>query len=1291
VGKMSGSRAGFLKFAVPLALLGAGVLAAGFSYYRHQIVSAHAEAGRHVSSIADLKVDQIATWREERLADGRFFYANPLMGGAAREMVEAPSPRARAGVLHWINPLKENHDYSAIFLLDKSGNLRLALGTSRGPLEGPDLVLSSQVVASRQVAMSDIHFLADGTSPHLDVAVPLREGDAPGAPVFGVLLFRIDPDIRLFPVIQEWPIDSPTAETLLVRRDGDQVVFLNSLRHYGGAPLNLRIPLTDTSLPAVRAVQGESGIVTGRDYRHVPVIAAIRTVPGSPWYVISKIDVAEIERPVREHAVPLFGLVTLLLVGMGAIAFLYAGQQSTQSALQTLQAEAERRALTEHLDLLARYANDIILLAGPDGRIVEANDRAVAAYGYPLATLRGLPLRDLNAPMDAAVAQAMLDGAPDGSGTVFESVHRRNDGSTFPVEVSARMIDGEGRRYVQAIVRDITERRASEEHIARLNRAHSVLSHSNQAIVRLHDRQKLFDEACRIGVEDGGLRLAWIGLNATGTDAILPVAIAGHDDGYVGLARISIASEPQGRGPVGTSFREARPAVSRDIATDPAMAPWRDRALERGYRSCASFPLVLSGKPVGVLVLYSSEVNAFDAEEVKLFDELAADLSFAMETLDKDARRVVVEAALQGSERRNQAFIENSFDLITILDADATMRFQSPSIERILGYRAEELIGVSVFEYLHPDDIPRVAAAFEEGLSDEGNTATVEYRFRHKDGSWRVFEATGRNLLHEPGFQGILVNSWDITARRTAEDALRLRSGALEAAANGVVITNIDGAIVWVNSAVTRLTGYTESELIGQNPRLLKSGRQDEAFYRELWATIVSGSTWHGEVTNRRKDGTLYEEELSITPVRDASGSISHFVAIKQDITGRKASEAALLDANGRLQKALADLKSAEGQVIQQERLRALGTMASGVAHDFNNALVPILGFSELLLHHPDFLQDGDKARRYLQSMNTAANDAARVVSRLREFYRHRDADEAFTAVNLDRLVQEAVTLTQPRWKNQAEADGVEIKVVTDLREVPSIVANSAELREAMTNLIFNAVDAMPRGGTLTLRTRVDGARAVVEIVDDGIGMTEETRRRCLEPFFSTKGEHGTGLGLSMVYGIVQRHDGTVEIDSRLGRGTTFRLWFPLSRKLVHVAAADAAPRSVARLRVLIVDDQRSVRNLLGEFLAAEGHEVAAAENGPEGLDLFSRTPFDLVIVDRAMPELSGDEVAAAVKAANPGTPVIMLTGFGGMMDSVGEVPLGVDVLLGKPVTLAELRGAIARACGVPRVGAVGR
>ncbi|MBI1926084.1 response regulator [Candidatus Poribacteria bacterium] len=244
---------------------------------------------------------------------------------------------------------------------------------------------------------------------------------------------------------------------------------------------------------------------------------------------------------------------------------------------------------------------------------------------------------------------------------------------------------------------------------------------------------------------------------------------------------------------------------------------------------------------------------------------------------------------------------------------------------------------------------------------------------------------------------------------------------------------------------------------------------------------------------------------------------------------------------------------------------------------------------------------------------------------------------------------------------------------------MPPIAGNEAELREMLTNLIFNAVDSMPQGGTVTFRTYVEELQYVVMAVSDtGIGMTEEVRQRCLEPFFTTKGERGTGLGLSMVYGIVQRHEGTIEIESEEGQGTTFRIRLPIYTQ-GHEQVQDVAETSGHPLHVLVVDDEPLVREIITEFLKREGHTFETAANGREGLEKFQTSLFNLVITDRAMPEMSGDQFAAAIKAITPHKLIIMLTGFGQLMNATGELPEGVDVVLTKPIASPALRRAIAK------------
>ncbi len=391
------------------------------------------------------------------------------------------------------------------------------------------------------------------------------------------------------------------------------------------------------------------------------------------------------------------------------------------------------------------------------------------------------------------------------------------------------------------------------------------------------------------------------------------------------------------------------------------------------------------------------------------------------------------------------------------------------------------------------------------------------------------------------------------------------------------------------------------------------------------------------------------------------------------------------------LQRAYDDLRQTQQAVMQQERLRALGQMASGIAHDINNAISPMALSTEMLLERGSELSP--RTRRHLEMIQQATDDVAKTVARMKEFYRQRELQLTLSPVHMNALVQQVVDLTRARWSDMPQQQGVVIEMRTEFApNLQAIMGVESEIREALINLIFNAVDAMPSGGTLTLRTRIEehsqGSSGnlhnlVVEVTDSGVGMDEETRRRCLEPFFTTKGERGTGLGLAMVYGVIQRHSADLEIESTPDQGTTVRLSFAVPVGATDdLGLSDTTQPVPTRLRILVVDDDPLILRALCETLESDGHEVITANGGQAGIDAFCAAqgrgkPFSIVITDLGMPRVDGRKVASFVKSASGSTPVILLTGWGQRLVAEGEVPPEVDRVLSKPPKLRELREAL--------------
>lgn len=389
------------------------------------------------------------------------------------------------------------------------------------------------------------------------------------------------------------------------------------------------------------------------------------------------------------------------------------------------------------------------------------------------------------------------------------------------------------------------------------------------------------------------------------------------------------------------------------------------------------------------------------------------------------------------------------------------------------------------------------------------------------------------------------------------------------------------------------------------------------------------------------------------------------------------------------LQQAYDDLRQTQQAVMQQERLRALGQMASGIAHDINNAISPVALYTESLLETEPGLSD--RARGNLEIIQRAMEDVAHTVSRMREFYRSREPQLSLAPMDINQLVRQVLDLTRVRWSDMPQQRGIVIRLQCESApDLLPVMGVESEIREALINLVFNAIDAMPAGGTLTVRTALASLagdheldHVQISISDDGIGMDEDTRRRCLEPFFTTKGERGTGLGLAMVYGVVQRHSAELEIDSTPGKGTTIRLSFPVSGVVESEPTASAqGPTLRTRLRLLLVDDDPVLLKSLRDVLESEGHIIVTANGGRAGIDTFraastSERRFDAVITDLGMPYVDGRQVSEAIKRASPATPVILLTGWGQRLVAEGDVPPHVDRVISKPPKLREIREAL--------------
>jgi PAS domain S-box-containing protein len=730
------------------------------------------------------------------------------------------------------------------------------------------------------------------------------------------------------------------------------------------------------------------------------------------------------------------------------------------------------------------------------------------------------------------------------------------------------------------------------------------------------------------------------------------------------------------------------------------------------------------------------QIQERDSALQKIQNELERRVEQRTEALKLEvADRRKAEMALRESDERFKLVARATNDAVWDWNLKTDALWWNEGFQALFGYRSSEVESsiVSWTSRLHPEDADRVLAHRRQVIHSGDNFWSDEYRFRRANGTYAYIFDRGNVIRNDDGqpirMLGAMV---DITARKEAEKVQQqqlARISLLNQITRAIserqdlqsvmqtVLQQLErhlpvsfGAILLYDSKTDLLTSAAARarDAVSGALKFIETGTRfspDRFGLRQCLkgqTLYVSGNAMHAPVLEQLGqaglksiaacpllvEGNAFGVMVCARTTDEFSSGECEFLRMLSEQVALAAHQAQLYT---QLQTAYNELRMERQSVIEQERLRALGKMASGIAHDINNALSPVVVYSEMLQRggHP-----ADAVQRYLHSIRTAGEDIAHIVTRMREFYRKREADDVLFPIKLNHLAQEVIDLTRPRWRDIPQERGIVIEVETDFSsELPEILGNASELREAVTNLVLNAVDAMPDGGRIILRTSArwwedQGVRKAsqvwVEVSDTGIGMDEDTRSRCLEPFFTTKGTRGTGLGLAMVYGVAERHEAKIEIESSVGKGTMLRLVFPV-REITQPTSLvkKPEPEQSRSLHILCVDDEPLLRELLKELLELEGHNVETADGGESGINKFSEAQrnncFDVVITDLGMPRVDGRQVARNIKQQAPQVPIILLTGWGNMMKADGEIPTQVDAVISKPPRVNELRETLKR------------
>lgn len=596
-------------------------------------------------------------------------------------------------------------------------------------------------------------------------------------------------------------------------------------------------------------------------------------------------------------------------------------------------------------------------------------------------------------------------------------------------------------------------------------------------------------------------------------------------------------------------------------------------------------------------------------------------------------------------------------------DGHSAFPYSSPGMNDIYEVTPEDVSedATQVFSRLHPDDYDRVAALIQESAQ----TLRMFYcEFRvilpRQGLRWRWSQAQPERM--EDGgtlWHGIIS---DITERKQVEESHARLAMAVEQSAETIVITDTQGTILYANPVFEKTSGYTRAEAIGQNPRVLKSGKQDTGFYREMWDTINRGEVWTGRFSNKRKDGTIFEEEATISPTRDAAGTIINFVAVKRDVTYEV---------------------ELENQLRQSQKMEAIGRLAGGIAHDFNNILSVIYGYGNLLQIE---LEDNPEALAMIGEILKSGQRAKDLVQQILIFSRQREQDRQ--VIHLHTILEETIILLRA-----ASPKNVDIQMHL-AKDTPTVLANATQIYQVIMNLGTNALHAMeemsigsltisldaylPDAETLNLQPMLRPIKyARLTVSDTGCGMDAKTLVRIYDPFFTTKPvSKGTGLGLAVAHGIVEANDGVITVDSQPGQGTTFQVYFPEQvQQVFQEGISEDGVYCGEGQSILMVDDEEGLAEMYQKLLKALKYEGTVVTCSKEAVRLVRENPaqFDVIVTDLSMPDMDGLELAHQIREIRGELPIILATGFHGTVTDQQLQDAGICEVVEKPISMTAL------------------
>ncbi len=1111
-------RAGYF-FILIFTFLAIGISSTGYFYYRYHERYFRADMENHLSGVAKLKVGELALWRRERLADGAILLKNTAFSNLVRRFLENPEDKNAQQLLWvWIGAHMKSYQYKGVSLFDTHAALRMSAPEDWGQIDAYSVENISGIMRQGRVDFLDFHRDTPDGAVHLSVVIPIFSEPDFSRPL-GIIVFDIDPQTYLYPLINKAPSPTQTAETLLVRRDGDSVLFLNELRFRKNTALNLRIPLTQTNVPAVMAALGYEGVVEGVDYHGKPVIAVIKAVPNSPWSLVSKIDISEVYEPLEEQLWLVSITVAGLLLGAGAAVFVVWRQQSLRYYRERFEAtravrESEARLnATQHQAKIGGWEFNV------EKQTVFWTDEAYRIHdlepvvGDPTAQEHIEKSLECYDPVDRPVILAAFQRcAQEGEPYDLEFPFTTVKGRKLWIRTMASPVFDNG-KVVKVIgnITDITERKRVENKLIasqnELSNAQQIAHLGNWDLNLKTGKGTWSDETYRIfGFEPGAFEPTF--------DKFME-CVHPEDRKIVEEYYPEIFSGRQSR--VEFDFRIIRPDGEERILHDKMEVATHE-----------------NGKPVKVI-----GVN-LDITERKRSEEALVQSERKYRSLFTNMRN--------GFAYCEMIFDENNqpVDWIYLQINDA--------FERVIGLKKEAVEGKRVTEIFPGirDFRPNLFEIYGKvALTGEGTEFTICFDILN---IWLAISV----YCPQPGYFAAVFD--DVTDLKKAEIALleseELHRAIMETANDAVICIDLNGKVCMWNRRAEEMFGYTAQEAMGKNVHEFITPKKYQERARAGFAKflltgegpIINKTT---EITALRRDGSEFPVELSVAAVKMKDGWGAS--AIIKDITARKEWENKLTETNEKLKKAMDDIERTHALLIRQEKLAAMGQLSAGVAHEIKNPLNIISTSTQLMMMEDGLPGEAMESGKIIMEQIARA---VKIIDNLREFARERKPERK--EVYLNQFLDKTISLVAYEMRGE----GIEIAMEFSPEPI-RIMGDEDQLAQVFLNITNNARDSMNMKkksysfeeaekigwkAKLTVRTLVEEGKAKISFEDTGVGISEENKRKLFTPFFTTKGEtKGTGLGIAIAFGIIENHGGTIEFESEEGKGAAFTVTIPLA------------------------------------------------------------------------------------------------------------------------------------------------